>query len=201
MYNKIFISHSSKNVDKAMEICKYLEADENMDIKSFFAPRDIPPTENYAECIMDALNDCEALLLILSKESNNSQHVLREVELAIERKMPIFIYRLDSVEFSKPLNYFLCVYQWIDTGENTEYATIMNALKTTEKVVPVVKPVDVLAKKKLALKIVCASLACLIVAAITLTAAFFYKKKELDRSETATEQELTTTAPQSMEGT
>lgn len=55
------------------------------------------------------------MVLLLSKEANDSPHVLREVERAVSKNIPIIIYKLEEVTLSKSLEYFIMMHQWIDT--------------------------------------------------------------------------------------
>lgn len=59
MINKIFISYSSANEDVAHNICEFME---NSGKSCFFAPRDIQPGANYAEKLVEAIDESAALV-------------------------------------------------------------------------------------------------------------------------------------------
>src|SRR5579864_6281426 len=94
----VFISHSAEDKQPAEEICASLEA---TGIRCWIAPRDVALGDNYAGAIMDAIYSSRATVLLFSHNSNRSQHVLREVERAVSRSVPIIPVRLEDVPASK----------------------------------------------------------------------------------------------------
>lgn len=110
----IFLSHSSQNADVALSICKTLESN---DYKCFLAPRDIRSGYEYAAEIIEGIDRSDVLLLILSKASNNSPHVLREIERAVSKSIPIIVYKLESVELTSSMEYFLMTHQWLNASK------------------------------------------------------------------------------------
>lgn len=109
----VFISFSSKQTKEAERICGVLEA---TGITCFISTRDLVPGEEYASQLLNHIDDADVLVLLLSKDSNDSPHVLREVEYAVSHKTPILVYALEEVKLSKSMEYFLMTHQWI-TGE------------------------------------------------------------------------------------
>lgn len=126
MDKKIFLSHSSKNADIASELCAFLEKNGK---KCFIAPRDIRFGMEYAEEIVNGIDESEAMILILSKESNESAHVLREVERAVSKGIPVIVYRIEEVELSKSLEYFLMTNQWLDAKKMSDYKNILTCVE------------------------------------------------------------------------
>ncbi len=122
MDKKIFISHSSKNSEIASQLCDFLESNGK---KCFIAPRDIRVGMEYAEEIVNGIDNSETMVLILSRDSNESVHVLREVERAVSKKLPIIVYRIEEVELSKSLEYFLMTNQWMDAKKMADYKNIL----------------------------------------------------------------------------
>ena len=127
---KVFISHSSSNSDVANGICEFLEKNNH---SCFIAPRDIRPGYEYASEILYGIDNSQVVLLLLSKEANDSPHVLREVERAVSRKIPLLIHQLEEVALSSSLEYFLMTHQWIDTSENknSDILKHINALENS----------------------------------------------------------------------
>lgn len=124
----IFLSHSSKNADIALSICRTLESN---DYKCFLAPRDIRSGYEYAAEIINGIDRSDVLLLILSKDSNNSPHVLREIERAVSKSIPIIVYKLESVELTSSMEYFLMTHQWLNASQSNheELLVCMNNFK------------------------------------------------------------------------
>ncbi len=113
----IFISYSSKNTDEATNACKKLE---KAGQKCFLAYRDIAGGSVYAEELVNAIDKSNAMLLLLSEGANESPHVLREVERACSKNIPIIVYKLEDVVLSKSLEYFLMTHQWVTKDDDDE---------------------------------------------------------------------------------
>lgn len=126
MKKLVFISHSSANSELAKELCEYLEKREK---KCFIAPRDIRLGHEYAEEILGGIDNSYVMVLMLSKESNTSPHVLREVERAVSKNIPIIVYRIENVQLSKSLEYFLMTHQWMDAVDDMDFKRIMDSIE------------------------------------------------------------------------
>jgi TIR domain len=113
MIHKVFISYASKDAEVAKAVCKVLEAE---DIRCWIAPRDILPGEEYADSIIEALNNCQLFLVILSEESNSSSQVRREVERAVSKNLSILTFRIDNTILSKAMEYYLSNRHWLDAS-------------------------------------------------------------------------------------
>ncbi len=113
---RIFISHSSKEADIAAGLCEVIE---NSGKSCFIAPRDIRSGYEYAEEIANGLDSSDAVLLVLSQAANGSPHVLREVERAVTKRIPILVYKVEDVELSKSMEYFLMTHQWVNAQKST----------------------------------------------------------------------------------
>jgi len=107
----IFISHAAADKEIAGELCDVLEGAR---ISCWIAPRDIPPGVPYAKAIMDAINSARVLVLVLSSSANASPHTVREVERSFNRGIPILPLRVEPVQPTGELEYFLAGYQWLD---------------------------------------------------------------------------------------
>lgn len=126
---RIFISHSSREAEFANIVCKMLEEGGH---SCFIAPRDIRPGKEYAEEIVDGITGADILLLLLSQDSNTSQHVFREVERAVSSHVPIIVYKMAEVELTKSLSYFLMVNQWIDGTKDKDLSRLLDAVNSQE---------------------------------------------------------------------
>lgn len=122
---RVFISHSSTDFEKASSICTRLEAD---GYDCFIAPRNIRSGFSYAEELINGIETSDIILLLLSEKANQSPHVLREVECAVRRNMPIVVYKMEEVTPTKSLEYFLMTHQWIDVNSGEGYEMIESAI-------------------------------------------------------------------------
>jgi hypothetical protein len=111
MAHDVFISYSSKDKPVADALCARLERDR---VRCWIAPRDVLPGIPYAESLTDALDSSRLMVLILSAGSNESRHVMREVESAVNRGIPIVPFRIQDVKPSKALDYYLKSIHWLD---------------------------------------------------------------------------------------
>lgn len=130
MNKDVFISHSSADNKEAIKICDYLEGNK---IECFIAPRDIRVGNKYAEELIDGIDNAKAMVLLLSNESNNSPHVLREVERAVSRSIPIIIYKIEYVELSKSMEYFLMTHQWLESKKDSDLNELLQKVKNAIK--------------------------------------------------------------------
>ncbi|MBM4354940.1 MAG: tetratricopeptide repeat protein [Deltaproteobacteria bacterium] len=69
--------------------------------------RDIVPGQNYLKAIMGALKSCGVVLLVVSRHSNESVHVHREVANATMAGIPVVPVLVEKVELSEELQYSL----------------------------------------------------------------------------------------------
>lgn len=122
---RIFVSHSSKDAKIALEVCDLLEKQSYV---CFLAPRDIRSGYEYAEEIVDGIDSSDVLLLLLSRAANTSPHVLREVERAVSKNIPVIVYRLEEVELTKSMEYFLMTRQWILPDAEEGYSVILKRI-------------------------------------------------------------------------
>ena len=148
MKHTVFISHSSKDKDVSEEVCSYLEAN---GVSCWIAPRDVTPGKNYGAAIVDAIDECDVFVLILTGESNKSGQVAREVERAASNNDVLIPFRIEAVEPSKNLEFYVSSSHWLDATEkplanhlpallhaivNWQSSDSSRAQKTLEPVVP-----------------------------------------------------------------
>lgn len=136
----IFISHSSCDAAIASEVCELLESDGN---QCFLAPRDIRSGFEYAEEIINGIDRSDAVILLLSQKANDSPHVLREIERAVSKSIAIIVYKLEEVELTKSMEYFLMTHQWVNAKHGKKYADLVDCVKELpERVKTTEKPQD-----------------------------------------------------------
>jgi WD40 repeat protein len=107
----VFISYSNHDKAVADALCATLE---NRKIRCWVAPRDIIPGTDYATALIENLSSSRIMVLVFSKESNNSSHVMREVERAVSKGIPIIPLRIDDVTPTKAMEYYLSSPHWLD---------------------------------------------------------------------------------------
>ena len=122
----VFISFSSQNVEEANRVCSNLE---QAGISCFIAIRDIAPGQEYAAQLVDQLSQAKILVLVMSKEANESPHVLREIEYCVSHKIPIVVYPLEKVELTKSMEYFLMTHQWLNIDDNNKDQKLVESIK------------------------------------------------------------------------
>ena len=111
MAHDVFISHSAQNRDVADAVCAALE---KAAIRCWAAPRDVRPGRSFPGEITRAIQQSKVMLLIFSSHSNNSEQVLREVQLATDSRLPIIRFRIEDVALTDDLKYFLSTPHWLD---------------------------------------------------------------------------------------
>ena len=83
-------------------------------MECWIAPRDVRAGRSYGDEIITGIENARSFVLVLSRASNDSAFVAREVERAVSKKKPIFAIRVANVEPSPSLELFISGTQWID---------------------------------------------------------------------------------------
>ncbi|WP_321421377.1 toll/interleukin-1 receptor domain-containing protein [uncultured Methanobacterium sp.] len=110
----VFISHSSEDKIVANAVLAKLEQEK---IRCWISYRDILPSLGYGKSIIDAINKSSLMVLIFSKNSHNSDQVLREVERAVSKGVPILPLRIEDILPEGDMEYFLSAVNWLDAFE------------------------------------------------------------------------------------
>jgi TolB-like protein/Tfp pilus assembly protein PilF len=117
--NAVFISYASQDTAVADALCAALE---RAGIACWIAPRNVTPGDFYADAIVQAINACRVLVLVLSENSITSPHVVREVERASAKQRPVISFRIDLTPLPPGLEYFLSASHWLDASAGAEAA-------------------------------------------------------------------------------
>ncbi len=115
----VFISYSTKDGNVPFEICDFLE---KKGIKCWIAPRNILPGNSYASEIIKGIKNCSAFLVLTSNNTNSSEHVLNELECAVNNKKTIIPFRLENIAFTDDYMYYLSRKHWINYFDNNDNA-------------------------------------------------------------------------------
>jgi hypothetical protein len=111
MAHDVFLSYSSKDKPIADAVCGTLEGKR---IRCWIAPRDVLPGLPYGEALVEAIESSRVMVLVFSSNANNSPQVMREVERAVSKGIPIIPLRIEQVPPSKSLEYFISAPHWLD---------------------------------------------------------------------------------------
>ena len=129
IYN-VFISYANTDARTANAICRHLEQQE---VKCWIAPRDIETGVNWAEAIVDVIPKVKIFLLVFSEKSNMSKQVIREVELAIKSEAVIIPVRIENVQPTKSMAYYLSSVQWMNANQPLTDNQLDHIYKTVKK--------------------------------------------------------------------
>ena len=125
----IFISYASQDRNAAEHVLSFLET---RGIGCWIAPRDIPPAADWAESIIDGIDSAFSMILLLSRYSNESPQVRREVERAVSNGLMIYPLVLDEVDLSKWMQYYISAHQWYDASDvplNRRLGELLGAIR------------------------------------------------------------------------
>lgn len=111
MAHDVFISYAHKDKPVADAVCATLES---RGVRCWIAPRDVLPGEEYASALVTAVRESRLLVLVFSADANASPQVLREVERAVSRGLPILPFRIEDVAPSAAMEYYISSRHWLD---------------------------------------------------------------------------------------
>lgn len=136
---KAFLSYSSSDLDVATRIARELPS---AGIEVFFAPEAIHGGEFYANRIVPAIRECEILIVLCTNASvgtcqrEGSEHVLREIQLAVDMKKKILPLLSDKREWTDMADghlYLLTSVQYIPVHSEimlSDFRTIAHLIHT-----------------------------------------------------------------------
>jgi serine protease Do len=107
----VFISYASEDKAIADAACARLEG---AGIRCWIAPRDVLPGADYAESIIEAIREAAILVLVFSAHANRSKHVRHELDAAIQTDGIIIPFRVEAIEPSDSLRYYIGNAHWLD---------------------------------------------------------------------------------------
>jgi hypothetical protein len=111
MAQDVFVSYSVKDKAVADAIVARLEADS---IQCWVAPRDVVPGADWGESIINAIESSRIMILVFTSNANASPQIKREVERAVDKGVYIIPFRVDNIEPTRALEYFISTSQWMD---------------------------------------------------------------------------------------
>ena len=129
----VFISYSTKNGDVASKVCYILEQN---NLKCWMAPRNISSGRIYVDEIADAIKATKIVVLVYSKDSQESKYVSNELNMAYSHEKDILSFNIDDSIPKKEMEYYLKVTQWLPAFPNPDehYETLVtDALDLCDK--------------------------------------------------------------------
>lgn len=111
MAHDVFVSYSNKDKAVADAIVARVEQDGS---RCWIAPRDITPGTSWGDAIEESISASRVMVLVLSTNSNRSPQVIREVERAVAGGVAILPFRIDDVDPTGAMAYFLATEHWLD---------------------------------------------------------------------------------------
>ena len=85
MSKRVFVSHSSHDMEIADSVVEYLESS---GIECWISSRDISPGADWAETIYNAIVGSGVMLLLFSGNANDSWQIRNELDIATNLRVP-----------------------------------------------------------------------------------------------------------------
>jgi hypothetical protein len=114
MQHDVFISYPNQNKLVAGAVCVGLE---NQGIRCWIAPRNVQAGRDWAEAIIEGIENSRVMVLVFSAYANSSPYMMREVERAVSNGLIIIPLRLENIPYSKKLELFVSACQMLDAIE------------------------------------------------------------------------------------
>lgn len=111
MAHDVFVSHSAKDKTVSDALVAKLE---EQGIRCWVAPRDVVPGADWGESIIDAIESSRIMVLIFSASANGSPQIKREIERAVDKGVYTIPFRIEDVQPTKALEYFISSAHWLD---------------------------------------------------------------------------------------
>lgn len=127
----VFISYKSEENDQALSFKNLLE---NNNISCWKAPESLTYGKPYAEELEDAIRNCSAFVLMLSKKSQHSKWTKRELVTADSFNKPLFAYCIDKSLKKHLANgigiYFNSLQNTSESANPDDVSRFINAIKS-----------------------------------------------------------------------
>ena len=132
---QVFISYSSKDQPQAEAVRNVIEQN---GISCWMAPRDIPGGSNYTKEIPTAIRECQAFVLMLSQNAQNSHWVLKELDSAVNEGKIILPFQLEDITLTDEFNFLLTGAQRYDAYQKKSEAMqlLISRIKAIIEAVP-----------------------------------------------------------------
>lgn len=131
MAHDVFISYSSKDAGPAEAICRALES---TGMRCWIAPRDIVSGSQWGGSIINAIQASKAVLIVFSEHANASPQIVRELEAAVDRRLPLIPVRIVDLLPTEDMQYFLGVSHWLNAYPKAIESYLPQIVESTRKV-------------------------------------------------------------------
>jgi TPR repeat protein len=139
MAHDVFISYSSKDKTTGDAVCAMLESE---GIRCWIAPRDVTPSMEWSECIIDAIQECRIMVLVFTTSANDSPQIHREIERAVNHGVAVLPFRTEDILPDKALEYFIGDVHWLDALTVPLEAHLKNLAETVKMLLAKMPPID-----------------------------------------------------------
>ena len=109
--HEVFVSYSQRDKPVADAVVARLE---QAGIRCWIAPRDVLPGRVWGKAIVDAIGSSRLMVVVLSGDANHSRQVLREVERAVAFDTVVVPFRIECIEPTGAMAYYLASEHWLD---------------------------------------------------------------------------------------
>lgn len=106
----IIISYSKEDKNTAKKLLSKLET---QGYKCWIDPRDVKG-ENKKEAISSAIKETELMILLFSENSNNTEDIVEQYDLAFEEEVPIIPFVISDLKMSVTTQHFFNTHDWIN---------------------------------------------------------------------------------------
>ncbi len=106
----ITISYSKEDKNIAKKLLSKLET---QGYKCWIEPRDVKG-ENKKESINAAIKETELMILLFSENSNNSEDIVEQYDLAFEEEVPIIPFVVSDLKMAVATQHFFNTHDWIN---------------------------------------------------------------------------------------
>jgi hypothetical protein len=127
-----FISYASEDKNIAFRTVNALEKE---NIKCWITPRDVSGGELFVDSIMQAIKQCELLIVLISKYSNISRFVRREVGTAFDNDKVLVPIRVENIEPEGELKFYLGDHHWIEIWDKPGELYLFEILQEVKKLI------------------------------------------------------------------
>lgn len=111
MAHDVFISYSHLDKTVADAVCAKLE---QRHVRCWIAPRDVIPGADWGGSIIHAINESRVMVLVFSSSANSSPQIRREIERAVHKGVIIVPLRIENINPTEALEYFMSTVHWLD---------------------------------------------------------------------------------------
>lgn len=122
----IFISYSSKDTADVKRVIDALESEK---LSYWKAPDMIPVGSNYAKEIPRVIGGCDIFLLLISKHSQQSIWVEKEIDFAVNNRKTIVPLNIDGCEMTEMFKFYLNNVQMIFLDKDTSMTALLDRIK------------------------------------------------------------------------